>query len=115
MLMFTWPVMEETVTPVQQVVDQTAVSSIPLIPEEDEAEEAGDALVKPDEEAMALEDQPPQAVPVRSGLEEARLSFVTATVFRDLDKQLLQFGAGQFSLQKGQEMREVLGWRLAGF
>jgi hypothetical protein len=103
---------EETVTPVQQVVGQTAV---PPTPTEDLTKKIGDDLIEADEDKAALEVELPKEVAVRSGLEEARLSFVTATVFRDLDKQLSQFDAAQFDSEQGKRMVEVLGpagWQL---
>ncbi len=95
---------EETVTPVQQTA-----------PTEDLTEKTGDESIKPDEDETVLEVKLPKGVTVRSGLEEARLSFVTATVFRDLDKQLSQFDAAQFDSEQGKRMVEVLGpagWQL---
>ena len=103
---------EETATPVQQAIDPTAT---PPIPQEDQAEAAGEESIDTAVDKGFTKDEQPKEVTVRSGLEEARLGFATATVFRDLDKQLSQFEGIQFDPKQGEEMGQMLGsagWQL---
>ena len=103
---------EETTPAVQQEVKQTAV---PSFSPKGLDEESSDELLAEDEAGVVMEEPGPQFVSVHSGLEEARLSFATATLFRDLDKQLAQFDADPFDVTQGMKMAELLataGWQL---